>query len=539
MSGLDARNVVHLVPMFRYAILLIIGVTLSDAYSGAINEVGWLVALAFFIFAAFIFNKRSDIASSVMIFCGVIAVGGFRMSYSNIGKYSTDETNRRLELNMCVISEPIERGKVAHFDGIVYRAPSDRGLEGTKVRVSMLRDTITGKYRTVHIGDGIEGEMDVSSLRDWHRQNSHFDYVRWLHTRGFYSRVFVPIGTWNKTDVGCSDIGIEESVRLWAMKLRQNILDRMKSCGMDEESFSIASAMTLGNKSALSPALRDEYSISGVSHILALSGVHLSIIYMILIRLFGKKIFGRLMTLLLIWGYVVFTGMPISVVRAACMLTLVHVLDMSGINQKRLNILGATAFIMIMFNPQCLWDVGFQMSFMAVLSIIVLMEPLREIMPYELRYRNNKEKNKMTRLHRVVVWSLRSIWFAVAISVSAQLGAMPLTAYYFGRIPILFVFANLIAVLFVPFIIYLTMAMSLVIVFDLVVGIGSGMVVYGIGWLLSWLVWVMNSMFRCIAKVPGASIGNVDINGVQLVAMYVVVVVVFVWANRKRLKGVF
>lgn len=538
MNRLDARNIIHLVPMFRYAILLIIGIALGEVFAEVMSAVVWLGVLFVFILLAYLLNKRSDIGSSVMIFCGVAAVGGFRMSYSKVGEYVIKDVNSTMECKICVITEPIERGKVTHFDGIICYAPEDTKLEGTKVRVSMLRDTITGKYRSVHIGDGIEGAVDVSPLKDWYRQNAHFDYIKWLHARGFYSRVFVPIGKWEKVEIKTADIGIIESAKLKALQFRQKILERMKGNGMEEESFAVATAMTLGNKTALSPELRDEYSNSGVSHILALSGVHLSIIYIIMLRIFGRKRYGRIITGLMIWGYVVFTGMPVSILRAAFMLTIMDVLDMCGMSQKNLNILGMTALIMLLFNPQCLWDIGFQMSFMAMLAIIALMEPIRdELMPDALKPKNKKEMAMLTWRQRVVFRVLRTIWFAVAISMSAQLGAMPLTVYYFGRIPLFFMLTNLIAIVFVPIIIYMTMAMALVIVFDLIVGIGSGLATYGIGWLLSWVVYIMNGLFRVIGGIPGASIGNVYVNEVQLVAMYVVVGVVLVWVNRSRLKG--
>lgn len=537
MSRLDARNIIHLVPMFRYAILLIIGIALGDLFAEVVSSMVWLVVLFVFILLAYLLDKRSDIASSIMIFCGVAAVGGFRMSYSKVGEYVVKDVNKTMECKICAITEPIERGKVSHFDGIICHAPEGPGLEGTKVRVSMLRDTITGKFRSVHIGDGIEGTVDVSPLKEWYRQNSHFDYIKWLHARGFYSRAFVPIGKWELVENKTTDIGIVEGVKLKALQLRQMILERMKGIGMEEKSFAVATAMVLGNKTALSPEIRDEYSNSGVSHILALSGVHLSIIYIIMLRVFGRKRYGRIITGLMIWGYVVFTGMPVSILRAACMLTLIEVLDMFGVSQKNLNILGMTAFIMLMFNPQCLWDIGFQMSFMSMLAIISLMEPIREIMPNELKPKNKKEKKMLTRKQRHVYSVLRTIWFAIAISLSAQLGAMPLTAYYFGKVPLCFLLTNLIAIVFVPIIIYMTMAMALVIVFDLIVGIGSGLATYGIGWLLSWVVYIMNGLFRVISGIPGASIGNVYVNEVQLVAMYVVVGVVLVWVNRSRLKG--
>lgn len=533
-NNVNVRSVVHTVPMFRYAILVLIGVVMGEYC--AWDAEWWLGILGVLVVGAAVCDRRNPMMSSVMVLAGVVAVGGFRISYSKDSEYKIEAVKSGVECKMAVITEPISRGKVLHFDGLVYESKEEKKLEGTKVRVSLLRDTITGKYQTIQIGDGIEGKVDVMPLTNWHRQNAHFDYVRWLHTRGFYSKVFVPIYKWEKTRVGWRDIGVVEMIKTKLLAYRQKILIQIAATGIDKTAFSVATAMALGNKAALTPEIHEEYSISGAAHILALSGVHLSIIYMMLTLILGRRRWwSSVLKLLMVWGYVLFAGMPISVVRAALMLTIWELTDMAGGEQRVLNVFGMTAFVMVMLNPQCVWDVGFEMSFAAVLAIISLGEPLREMIPKKWKRRNKKEQAMQPKTEKQLHWVLRYGWMTVVMSVAAQVGTMPLTAYYFGRVSVYFVLTNLVVMSLVTVIVWVTMIMAGIVAIDLMAGVQGGMVSYGLSKMLGWFAGGMNGILEWIAGLPGASIEGLDLSVVQVVAMYGIIITGVLFVNRKKI----
>ena len=155
---------------------------------------------------------------------------------------------------------------------------------------------------------------------------------------------------------------------------RDRLLQRLSDGGIEGDAYAVVAAMALGDKSALTKELKDVYSLTGASHVLALSGLHLGIIYMLLSLLVrGRRwrMLSQLFLIISIWGFVFLVGMSMSVVRAAIMLSVYALLSLGHRDKMSVNTLAFTAIVMLMVNPMSLFDVGFQLSFMAVFSILV------------------------------------------------------------------------------------------------------------------------------------------------------------------------
>lgn len=203
--------------------------------------------------------------------------------------------------------------------------------------------------------------------------------------------------------------------------------------GFNGQAYAVLAAMALGDKSSLSDELKEEYSVSGASHVLALSGLHLGIIYAILSLLFSRRrwqIVSQVLILLAIWSYVFIVGMSASVVRSAVMLTVYSFVSLLNRNRLSLNTLSVAAVVILAGSPLYLYDVGFQMSFAAVLFIIIFYRPLLEVMPGRIRN----------------IPIIKQIWQMTAVSVAAQIGVAPLIAFYFGRFSCYFLLTNMIVV---------------------------------------------------------------------------------------------
>lgn len=142
--------------------------------------------------------------------------------------------------------------------------------------------------------------------------------------------------------------------------------------------------MALGDKSSLSDKLEEDYSVSGASHVLALSGLHLGIIYAILSLLLARRRWqsvSQALILIAVWTYVFIVGMSASVVRSAIMLTVYSFVSLLNRNKMSLNTLSVAAVVILAGNPLFLYDVGFQMSFAAVLFIILFYRPVFALCP--------------------------------------------------------------------------------------------------------------------------------------------------------------
>ena len=278
---------------------------------------------------------------------------------------------------------------------------------------------------------------------------------------------------------GMKDDGRIERTQQYFLHQRTLLLERLQSSGLSDDQYAVVAAMALGDKSALTHELRETYSMTGASHILALSGLHLSIIYALLSMLVvGRRwqTISQVAIILSIWAFVFLVGMSASVVRSAVMLTVYALLALGHRKKMSVNTLAFTAIVMLLVSPQALFDVGFQMSFMAVFSILLFVP---------LFYRPFSAEYLMT--HRVVKW----IWGMVAISVAAQIGVAPLIAYYFGRFSCYFLLTNFIVIPAATIILYLSLATLLI---------------PSIGVLLASIVGLLNTTLLYIATIPGATI---------------------------------
>ena len=284
-----------------------------------------------------------------------------------------------------------------------------------------------------------------------------------------------------------------ERTQQYFLHQRNLLLERLQSSGLSDDQYAIVAAMALGDKSALTHELKDTYSKTGASHILALSGLHLGIIYALLsLLVVGRR--WQLMTqvaiILSIWAFVFLVGMSASVVRSAVMLTVYALLAIGHRQKMSVNTLAFTAIVMLLISPQALFDVGFQMSFMAVFAILLFVP---------LFYRPFSAEYLMT--HRIISW----LWGMVAVSIAAQIGVAPLIAYYFGRFSCYFLLTNFIVIPAATLILYLSLATLLI---------------PALGVLLAGIVGLLNTTLFYIAAIPGATIEGLHPSVMLTVSIY-------------------
>ena len=287
-----------------------------------------------------------------------------------------------------------------------------------------------------------------------------------------------------------------ERTKLYFLKLRSRLLARIRTDQIDGDAQAVVSAMVLGDKSALTQELRDVYAVTGASHVLALSGLHLGIIYTLLsLLIVGRRwhMVSQMLIVLCIWAFVFLVGMSTSVVRSATMLTVYALLSLGHRDKMTVNTLAFTALVMLVLNPLSLYDVGFQMSFMAVFAILILMPLMMRLFSTEYLL-----------FHQPLRW----IWSMVAVSCAAQIGVAPLIAYYFGRFSCYFLLTNFIVIPAATLILWLS---PVVLVFP------------SLAYLLLYIVKCLNTVLGQIAAWPGASIEALHPSVLQTVMIYVVI----------------
>lgn len=538
----NPRSFIHTIPMFRYSILFVLGVILCDVLNEecllgmwlGVRE--WIIASCVVACGAVVLPKINAMIGDVITLLLIVMIGGLRMSMAEDGVTEIKERSR-CEMKLVVASEPIVRGKVIQFDGLISSENEGRwkNYESKKLRCSMLRDTINNKYKDVHIGKGVRGTIGLSALSELTTRNARFDYARWLKTHGFVARGFIGSDEWTIEEVTLGDISCWEYLRLRMLMYREKIVQKIKETGMDESSFAVATAMVLGDKSRLTQELRYEYNASGVSHILALSGMHLSIIYYIFSLLIGRRHrWKRLSVVGVIWAYVLLVGMPVSIMRAATVLTLWEMVSMYWYEQHPLNIFGLALMLIVGLNPYSVWDVGFQLSFAAVLAIVVFMKPIDAITPETCKPLNNRQKRMLGRMTRLKCWALRGLWCIGSISIAAQLGTMPLVLYHFETASGLLGLTNFIVMPLSWIIICGMLLLVVVVVANAAMGGVLWMVACWISGGLSLVIVFQNGILKWISQLPFACLENVHVNDMQVIVVYVVIIWIGIILNGKK-----
>ena len=299
------------------------------------------------------------------------------------------------------------------------------------------------RSKTLMPGDQIIVQADIKPIKNLGNPND-FDYKRFMEGKGFAGTAFVPSGKW-------VDSGVRSrSLKTEALRARATILDRYKSFDLSSDEYAFLSALTLGYKADLSHELKEAFRASGTSHILAVSGLHVGIVYLIIMSLFsflGKRgrwfIVKQLLILLFLWGYVFITGMPVSVIRAAIMLSFFCIGALFHKRGFTYNTLAAAAFFILLINPFYLFSVGFQLSFASVFSILFFQPKLSVLFVPRLK---------------ITTYA----WDLITVTTAAQWGVFPLTLYYFGTFPTYFFFTNFLILPFIGLIIYLGASLTIV-----------------------------------------------------------------------------
>ena len=492
-------------PLLRLVICLMAGIVVGDS----VGTVSWLWPVLIVVVVGTLLLWRYAVLQSVGIAVCFVLLGWLLIQ--------RQETTLRVSwpeeeviYEAVVLTAPVEKPKTMGVDILLTGSQQ-------KLKCYLYKDD---RSRSLKIGDGLRIQSRIRPNSEWRKGT--FDYHRYLEVHGFTGQTFISSWKWQKAELSLKSLTRLERTRLYFLTLRSKLLQRLAtdqttpnpsySGGERGEAYAVVAAMALGDKSALTQELRDIYAITGASHILALSGLHLSIIFMLLTLLFGGSRFFtfspfHFFTLSAIWSFVFLVGIPVSVVRSATMLTVYALLSLGHRDKMSVNAVAFTALLVLIVSPLSLFDIGFQMSYLSVFAIL-LMVPLSERL-FPIGY-------LMT--HRVIRW----LWGMVAVSCAAQIGVAPLVAYYFGRLPVYFLLTNFIVIPAATLILWLS---PLVFLFP------------SLAYLLLYIVSVLNTLLSTIASIPGACIDGLHPTKLQTTMTYVVIVACYLlafWFSRRK-----
>lgn len=305
--------------------------------------------------------------------------------------------------------------------------------------------------------------------------------------------------------------------RQFIYSTRQNVLNILRSNITGDKELGLAEALLIGYKNDLEQSLVQSYTNTGVVHIIAISGLHLGLIYWLLVQLFKplqkRRKLKWLRPVLIIAGLWVFSllaGAQPSVLRSALMFTCIVAGESLGRKSSIFNTLALSAFILLCINPYWLWDVGFQLSYAAVLSIIIFLRPI-----YNWFYIKNKV--------------LDFIWKLNAVTIAAQILTVPLSIYHFHQFPNYFLLTNFLAV---P----LSSVIVLGEIFLCAISWVPAIALLA-GKILGWLIWLINTWIEKIESLRFSLWDEMQITIIQAILLLVFAAAISYWFMEKEKKG--
>ena len=270
-------------PLLRVALMLVAGIVAGDALYGAVGQSVWMLSAVALLLLSFTLWHR-PITQSCVIMAVIVLAGAWRVT-ARLGDVCMTLPDKPVCYEAVVASRPVAHGKVVRCDLLV----SNGALVRRKIRASILCNERDGRARRLSVGDGMRIVSELREPENYHK-DSNFDYRRWMSVHGFVATTFLLPSSWHSLPVSLDSLSRTDRISLRAMRLRESLLSRIHSLrGMSAEERAVVAAMTLGDKSGLTGELKETYSVTGATHVLALSGLHLGIIYFILTLLFSRR----------------------------------------------------------------------------------------------------------------------------------------------------------------------------------------------------------------------------------------------------------
>lgn len=340
-----------------------------------------------------------------------------------------------------------------------------------------------------------------------------FDNQKYMHRKGIYYTGYVPNSGWQIITTN-----VPNPIKAFAHQIQKYLAGIFAHVGLSGEEYDIITAILLGDDDTMEPELKADYAAAGVSHILCVSGMHVGVIYMIINFLFkpldlfkSTRAVKACILLLLIWFYAYITGLSPSVTRSAAMFTFVTFGSLMNRNTNIFHSLFASLFILLIINPLLLFDVGFELSYLAVFGIVIFQKPLVGIYTCKTRIGHY-------------------FWELMTVSVSAQISTFPISIYYFGQFPNYFLLSNL-SVIALSFVVMISGIVLLALSFiRILVPILSRVLIMEIK--------LMNGIVHFIDKIPGSVTQNIDYSLTQMLMLYVVIAgTLLFFRYKKRLWG--
>ena len=487
-------------PSLRLVIPLIVGIYISDTIENTRAQVpDWcaFALIGFFVFLVFIFSGSKPRISGFCLSLSFLFAGmvSFRIQMEHV---KVEWPSRYTVYHGMLTSYPVERERTYRLEVRL----DDSLYCGRNIYLYLPKDSVAMQLEP---GQKItfDGKINKPSS-----EGAGFDYESYLLSHGISGTLRVQSKDWTAHPADGS-----EGLQVRALRFRHSVICKYREWGLEDNALAVVSAVSLGEKKALSDSLRQVYSTSGVSHVLAVSGLHVGIMCWFLYLILPTILFGRLkwlrelLVMCVLWTYAFAIGLPVSITRTLIMFSIMAVCRAMECESSALNSLGIAALIMLVVNPSALFDMSFQLSFSAVLFIVILTPPIIEA-------------------YTPKTFIGRYLWRVSALSVSAQMGTVPIVMYHFSGFSTYVLLANLFVVPVMFVIVSLSMSLWIL-----------GWIAFFRDLIVKILTWIINYLTIILTRISALPYSHLELsldNSWMIPVIYAVIILVYLWYKEKR-----
>jgi competence protein ComEC len=495
-------------PLARITMWFVCGLLFAAFVSIPFEVTAWTIAFVFLLFTIFFiasnrqFRQKLHFGTIIFLlsfFVGVATAeihNGRRVKSHYIHNIRSDAQESVL---LVTIREKLKSNNFSHRFVAIVEMMDNKPVCG-KILLNFKREESTSIF--------VGSQLLVRGLVSKHRSPmnpNQFDYGKYLENKSIFAQVYL-----DQTKMGKHRQIIIKDIWYYSDRFRNRIINNLRQKGFRSEELQVANALILGQQQEISTKVVRDYQYAGAVHILSVSGLHVGFVLLFLnfiLKPLPQSKHWRFLKLVLIlfslWGFAFIAGMSPSVVRSTTMFSFLAI----GLAMRRSTNIFHTLLVSLLailfFEPSFLFDVGFQLSYTALFFILWLQPALSRLWIPKYKI-------------------IKYFWDILTVSFAAQIGALPLSIYYFHQFPGLFFVTNLIVIPLVSIIMVLGVLVMLAAAFGFVPAFPLK--------LFEFLIHLMNLAIKKVASAETFIIKDIPFNNVMLAALYLAIITTVFWA---------
>ncbi|MCF0055576.1 ComEC/Rec2 family competence protein [Dyadobacter sp. CY356] len=495
------------VPFVSFVLFFILGILAGDGLISPdfldILSITYFETAVILLIAAvsfWFYQKRKYPAYAIsfllfLSFSGMLCIGLHQIDLKQDVEKLTENKYDYYEAVVMSLSE--KRAKSLRVDVLIERININKKWFRVDVKALLSIPLTSAQVPAAHDILIVKGNPELPNPP----MNPHeFDYKRYLWNKGIVWTDYLPEGSYQII----RNNDISGNVKLWSIQVSEWADKQLRTNLKDEKSYGLVKAMLLGRRDDLRSDQIDDYTTSGTVHILSVSGMHVAIIFLVITfllgwvkRLRGGKFVYLTIVISLMCFYALVTGLAPSVLRATLMCIVFVLAEVFSKKNNGINTLAISALIILLIDPQALFDVGFQLSYLAMTGIFLFYKPIETIW---------SPSNRVTKY----------LWQITALSFAAQLATFPVSLYYFHQFPFYFWLVN-------PFVITLTnLLLPAALLLLLTCLLPFAALNLMIGHIVDFLSYLTNFSVTVPKVLPGYLIENLYLDKVEVLVLYAV-----------------